>query len=66
MKPVLTQYVEWRKLQGETNVEISEAEIRAAKLVDSNPEHVLRLATVMSGVVDRNKVKETKDKGKKK
>lgn len=65
MKSVLTQYVEWRKAQGEANVETGEEEIRAAKLVDSYPEHVLRLATVMAGVVDRNKIRETKE-GKKK
>ena len=51
---IIEQYMAHRKAQGEQNPQSGEPERKAAALVASNPEYILRLATVMAGVVERN------------
>ena len=59
---IIEQYLAHRKAQGEQSPQSGEPERIAAELVARHPEHILRLATVMAGVVERNKRK----KGEKK
>lgn len=55
---IIEQYVAHLKKQGVKNPEMTEVERKAAKLAAATPEHILRLATVMAGIVERNKLKE--------
>lgn len=61
-KQIIEQYLAHRKAQGEQNPQSGEQERIAAELVAGYPEHILRLATVMAGVVERNKLKKGKGK----
>ena len=54
---IIEQYLAHRKAQGEQSPQSGEPERIAAELVARHPEHILRLATVMAGVVERNKRK---------
>ena len=55
---IIEQYVAHLKKQGVKNPKMTEVEQKAAKLAATTPEHILRLATVMAGIVERNKLKE--------
>lgn len=57
---IIEQYLVHRKAQGEQSPQSGEPERIAAELVASNPEYILRLATVMAGIVERNKLKSRK------
>lgn len=54
---IIEQYLEHHRSRGVDNPQSGEPERIAAELVARHPEHILRLATVMAGVVERNKRK---------
>lgn len=57
---IIEQYMAHQRSQGIENPQSGEPERKAAALVASNPEYILRLATVMAGIVERNKLKSRK------
>ena len=61
-KQIIEQYLAHRKAQGEQSPQSDEQERIAAELVAKHPESTLRLATVMAGIVERNKLKKGKEK----
>ena len=57
---IIEQYMDYLKNRSLNKIEqpqTGEPERIAAELVARHPEHILRLATVMAGVVERNKRK---------